>query len=179
MKKFFYQFKKLDDIIIYKYSVFKDLRGSTFSPFIQKSINNVNFCHDKITLGKRNTMRGMHGDLKTTKFISCLSGNIYCNLFNINFDSKYYKKRYSFYLGEKKNNCILIPPKILLGWIVLSKEATVLYKFGYKGKYMDAKDQISFNYKDPQLRLKWPIPDSKIILSNRDKKIKSYYSLPK
>ena len=178
MKKFFYQFKKLDNIKIYKYSENNNLEGRTFSPFIQKTLN-INFCHDKITIGKKNSLRGMHGDFKTTKYLTCLSGNIYCNLFNINSDSKYYKKKYNFYLGEKNNICLLIPPKLLLGWIILSKEATVLYKFSYKGKYMDAKDQISFNYKDPQLKLKWPVLDSKIILSNRDKNTKSNYSLKK
>ena len=179
MKKFFYKIKKKDNIKIYKYSENNNLEGRTFSPFIQSSINNTYFCHDKVTIGKKNNLRGMHADFKTIKYLTCLSGNIYVNLFNINAGSKYYKKKYSFYLGEKNSISIQIPPQILLGWIILSKEATVLYKFSYKGKYVDAKDQISFHYKDPQLQLRWPVHDSKIILSNRDKNIKSNYLLKK
>ena len=55
----------------------------------------------------------------------------------------------------------------LYSWLCLSKEALLAYKWSFKGKYVDAKDQITVKWNDPKINYKWPI--KKPILSKRDK----------
>ena len=70
-------------------------------------------------------------------------------------------------LKEKNKNSILIPPMFLNSWLCLSKEAIYAYKWSFKGKYIDSKDQISVKWNDKKINFNWPI--KKPILSKRDK----------
>ena len=62
----------------------------------------------------------------------------------------------------------------LNSWLCLSKEAIYAYKWSFKGKYIDSKDQISIKWNDSRIKFNWPV--KKPILSSRDKvgKIKRY-----
>ena len=70
-------------------------------------------------------------------------------------------------LNDKNKTAVLVPPMFLNSWLCLSKEALLAYKWSFKGKYVDAKDQITVKWNDPKINYKWPI--KKPILSKRDK----------
>lgn len=167
MKHFFNKKKIIDNLEIYEYSKQNDKRGSLFTIFIDKYFKKYSFNHDKVTYAVKNSIRGMHGDNKTYKLITCLYGKVFCNIFNDDPKSKFYNKSYSFTLEQDIS--IFLPPKMLLGWCVLSKEAIFLYKFSYAGKYNDYDTQKTVKYNDPRLNLKWPIDEKKMIISKRDK----------
>tara|TARA_B100000963_G_C22572472_1_gene646771 strand:+ start:252 stop:758 length:507 start_codon:yes stop_codon:yes gene_type:complete len=167
MKEFFTNHKKIDNLEVFKYSKKKDKRGYSFTIFLKKYFKNIEFSHDKLTYSVKNSLRGMHSDDKTSKLITCLFGEIYCNIVNDDKKSKFYKKKYSFNL--KQNISIFIPPKMLLGWCVLSKDALLSYKFSYKGNYSDVEKQKTVKYNDPEYNLTWPVKDKNILLSKRDK----------
>ena len=170
MNSFFSKHKTIDNLEIYKYSKTNDKRGSLFTIFLGNFFKKQKFNHDKVTYAIKNSLRGMHGDNKTTKLITCIHGKVYCNIYNDDPKSKFYKKKYSFRLNQ--NFSILIPPKVLLGWCVLSKEAILIYKFSYLGKYNDFDTQKTVRYDDPRLKLKWPIKEKDMIVSKRDKLVK-------
>lgn len=167
MNNFFVKHKRLDNIQIFKYSKKKDKRGHTFTIFLDKYFKTHKFVHDKITYANKNSLRGMHSDDKTSKLITCLFGKVFCNLVNDNKNSKFYKKKYSFYLSQDLS--IFMPPKILLGWCVITNGAILSYKFSYNGKYNDFNNQKTVKYNDPNLNLSWPINKKNMIISNRDK----------
>ena len=166
MNKFFNKKKVIDNLEIFEYSKQKDKRGSLFTVFDGKLLKKYDFNHDKITYAVKNSLRGMHSDNKTTKLITCIFGKVFCNIYNNDESSKYYKKKYSFKLSQDIS--ILIPPKMLLGWCVLSDEAVFLYKFSYIGRYNDYDNQITVRYDDTKLNLKWPIKKEDMIISKRD-----------
>ena len=62
---------------------------------------------------------------------------------------------------------ILIPPMFLNSWLCLSKESLYQYKYSFRGKYNDVKNQISVKWNDPRINFKWPLKN--LILSKRDK----------
>ena len=81
-------------------------------------------------------------------------------------ESEHYLKWDSIILSSKNRKSVLIPPMFANGHLVLSNEATFFYKWSYKGKYPDVKDQFTLKWNDPKLDIHWPI--STPILSKRD-----------
>ena len=130
-------------------SVFTDKRGDYWTSW-KKNNYKLNFNHDKFSLSKKNVLRGLHGDKKTWKLLSCVYGKVFFVI--VNFENK---------------KLILLPPNYLNGHLCLSKECLLHYKLSYKGKYVGSSQQISIRWNDPCLNIKWPI--LKPILSKRDK----------
>ena len=46
-----------------------------------------------------------------------------------------------------------MPPMFLNSWLCLSKEALYAYKWSFKGRYIDAKNQISVKWNNPKINI--------------------------
>lgn len=151
-------------------SSFYDHRGYYWTNWQKKKFRTINYNHDKFSLSKRNVLRGIHGDKKTWKLVSCVYGKVYFVVIDFNKKSKSYLKYRSWILSQKNGLQILVPPYYGNGYLCLSKECLFHYKLSYKGKYIDQRKQFSIKWNDPKIKIKWPI--KRPILSNRDKKTK-------
>jgi len=149
---------------------FKDHRGYYWTSWRKGNIKKIYFKHDKFSLSKKNVLRGLHGDKKTWKLVSCPYGKFNLVIVNYIKNSKNYLKSKSIILSQKNGKQVLIPPNYANGHLCLSKECLFHYKLSYKGRYLDAKDQFSLRWNDPKLKLKWNIKNP--ILSKRDRKAK-------
>ena len=150
-----------------KSSIFKDHRGNLWTSWKSKNIK-IKFNHDKFSISKKNVLRGMHGDKKTWKLVSCVFGKVFFVVVNCDKKSKQYYKYSSFILDHQKNEQILIPPKFANGFLCLSENCVFHYKLSYKGKYFDVKDQFVVKWNDKKLNIKWP-KKSGLIQSKRDR----------
>ena len=79
--------------MIYKIKVnknksFKDYRGYYWTSWHKKFSRNIKFKHDKFSLSKKNVLRGLHGDSKTWKLISCPYGKFLLVVVNCIKNSK-------------------------------------------------------------------------------------------
>ena len=45
---------------------------------------NIIYNHDKFSLSKKNVLRGLHGDRKTWKLVSCTYGKLFLVIVNFN-----------------------------------------------------------------------------------------------
>ena len=124
---------------------FSDRRGYLWSSWNRKSLN-ISFNQDKFSISKKNVIRGLHGDNKTWKLLSCVSGKIFLVVVNYNSKSKDYLKWQSWKLKENDGKQVLIPPNFLNGHLCLSNKCTFHYKLYYKGKYNDVKNQFSVKF---------------------------------
>jgi len=156
---------KLKNLKVIKSSFFEDERGTIWTNWERKSFK-INFNHDKFSFSKKNVLRGFHGDRKTWKLISCVYGEVYFVVVNYDITSREYLKHQSFELSSKNKLQVLVPPNFLNAHLCISKECLFHYKLSYRGKYNDRNKQISVNWKDPRLKIKWPIKN--VILSKRD-----------
>jgi dTDP-4-dehydrorhamnose 3,5-epimerase len=163
INKFFYKIRKINNIYLFKSTTHLDKRGEIWSIFLQ---NKIKFNFDKFTRAKKNSLRGFHGDNKTWKLITCLDGECLSCIVDFNKKSKFYLKKYYFKLSKKNKLSVLIPPKMLLGWTVLSNSCLFFYKMSFKGKYNDVKNQISIKWDDKLISANWP--KKKFIISKRD-----------
>ena len=151
-----------------KLTSFEDHRGSyieTYNKnfFLENRIN-VEFLQDDISVSKKNVLRGIHGDQKTWKLISCLHGEFQLIIVNNDSKSSEYKKWESFDLSFDNKIQILVPPKFGNGHLVLSEECIFHYK---QNTNYDREGQFTIKWNDPLFGFKWKITNP--ILSERDK----------
>ena len=157
-------------IKIFRNNAFCDHRGRYWTSWKKESTKKINFKHDKFSLSTRNVLRGLHGDTKTWKLVSCPYGKFLLVVVNFVKKSKNYLKWKSWILSHKNGLQILIPPNYANGHLCLSNKCLFHYKLSYKGTYTDAKKQFSLKWNDPKLKINWGI--KKPIISKRDKKAK-------
>ena len=156
---------KFSEVKIYQPDAFEDHRGELYTLFKQDEHELV-FNHDKVSISHKNVLRGLHGDNKSWKHISCLAGEIYLVVVDYRPKSENFMKWDSITISSKNRISVLVPPGFLNGHLILSNEATFFYKWSYPGKYPDVDDQISLKWDNPRLGINWPI--SNPILSKRD-----------
>ena len=151
-----------------KLTSFEDHRGSyieTYNKnfFIEKGIK-VDFLQDDISISHKNVLRGIHGDQKSWKLISCLYGEFQLVVVNNDPQSNEYKKWESFNLSFENKMQVLVPPKFGNGHLVLSDKCIFHYK---QNSEYDRLGQFTIKWNDPSFGFKWNI--SNPILSERDK----------
>lgn len=159
---------KLNGVYILKNETFKDHRGKYIEiynkDYLKKKKIYLNFIQDDISISKKNVLRGVHGDNKTWKLVTCLYGKIKLAVVNNDPKSQQYKKSYIFSLSDKNNVQILIPPRFGNAHYVQSKYAIFHYK---QTTNYNRKSQFSIKWDDPNYKINWQIK-SKPILSERD-----------
>lgn len=164
--------KVLDDIFIIKPPVSYDLRGNIFTTYSKDIYSqfiprDIEFVHDKFAVSKRNVLRGLHGDNKTWKLVTCVYGEIFQVVVDNRPESKTYLKWRSWILSDKNNIQILVPPNFVNGYYVLSEKAVFHYKLAYSGEYYDVQKQVVLKWNDARIGIKWPTDSP--ILQERDK----------
>ena len=78
------------NVKVYKNSSFRDKRGYYWTSWEKGIIKKLEFKHDKFSLSKKNVLRGLHGDKKTWKLISCPYGKFFLVVVNCVKNSKDY-----------------------------------------------------------------------------------------
>ncbi len=158
---------ELEGVLLIKPEAFEDFRGyylETYNADLYKKNGiPVDFVQDDISVSKKNVLRGIHGDQKTRKLISCLHGEFYFVVVNCAEQSQNFGKWQSFTLSAKNRLQILVPPKHGNGHLVLSDTTIFHYK---QSTYYNPKDQFTYKWNDPKLNISWPINNP--ILSQRD-----------
>jgi dTDP-4-dehydrorhamnose 3,5-epimerase len=164
--------KLIQGVKIIKPSVSSDLRGNIWTSFLADEPQNLlpsglTFKHDKFSLSKLNVLRGIHGDDKSWKLVTCVYGEILQVVVDCRKESKTLNRHELFKINKKNNISILVPPRLGNAYYVVSDEAVYHYKLAYKGKYFDSKEQFTRKWNDPAFSIDWPIKSP--ILSDRDK----------
>ena len=155
-----------DGVKIFEPDVFTDFRGDYWTTWKKCEIP-LDFNHDKVSTSRKNVLRGIHGDFKSHKLITCLYGELFFILVDNRNYSDTYLKWESMILDDRKRKQVLIPPGVGNGFLVLSENSVFSYKWAYDGSYPDVEDQFSIKWNDKRLNIDWPITNP--ILQQRDK----------
>ena len=157
---------KIKDVKIFTPDVYTDFRGDLWTLW-KDGDHELKFNHDKVSTSRKNVIRGIHGDQKSWKLITCLYGEMYFVVVDNRKDSTTYKQWDWVILDDKKRKQVLIPPEVGNGFLVLSDQSVFHYKWSYPGEYPDVDDQFTIKWNDPEYNIHWPI--DKPILQFRDK----------
>ena len=156
--------KKNKELIIVHNQSYKDKRGYFKEILLEKNIKKK-FPFLVMSYSKKNVLRGLHLQMKKSqgKYISVLKGKIFDVAVDLRKDSSTYGKVFSIILSEENSKSLFIPPGFAHGFCSLAKENYVIYSCT---NYRDAKSEIAINYKDKDLKIKWPI--KRPIVSKKD-----------
>ncbi|NYZ17507.1 dTDP-4-keto-6-deoxy-D-glucose epimerase [Azospirillum sp. RWY-5-1] len=149
---------------------FEDFRGS-YVELYNRDIYHAagltqDFLQDDISTSGRHVLRGVHGDGKTWKLVSCLYGSFYLAVVNWDPGSPGYRRWEGFTLSDSNRLSVLIPPRHGNGHVVMSERAIFHYK---QTTQYDRSSQFTLRYDDPAIGIWWPVKTP--ILSRRDDEV--------
>lgn len=148
--------------------LFKDNRGLYGEIYKKKEYFEngitVDFVEQDFSYSRKNVLRGLHGDSKTWKLISCPFGELFLVVMNYDQGSEHFGKWESFVLNPENRLQILIPPRHANGHLVLSDWA--IFHYNQSEYYTDGKNQFKVKWNNPRFNIRWPVKNP--ILSKRD-----------
>ena len=156
-----------EEVKIFTPDAFTDYRGDIWTTYKKGDFPDIDFKHDKYSISRKNVIRGVHGDFKTTKLVSCLHGEMYFVVVDNRKESENYLKWDWTILSEYNKKQVLLPPGFGNGFCVLSDKCLFSYKLSYDGDYSDVGQQYTLKWNDPKIKIDWPINNP--ILQRRDK----------
>lgn len=130
---------------------------------------NIQFKTDDFSRSKYNVLRGLHGDTKTWKLVSCTLGKLFLVVVNYDKDSPFFCRSENFILTPENALQVLIPPMHINGHYVMSPEGGQ-FKYRQSEYYIGAENQFSIRWNDPRFNIPWPF-EGEPTLSDRDKKL--------
>ena len=157
-----------EEVRVFTPDVHTDYRGELWTTWNRDEFPvDLKFNHDKVSTSRKNVIRGIHGDNKSWKLVTCLYGELYFVVVDNRKDSITYLEWDYIILNDKNRKMILVPPNFGNSFCVLSNYSIFMYKWSYTGKYPDVQDQFTLKWNDPKLNINWPTNNP--ILSERDK----------
>lgn len=163
--------------------VIKDERGyfmeSYKESFTKENFPEIQFIQDNESKSSYGVLRGLHFQkppFEQTKLVRVIEGEVLDIAVDLRKDSKTYRNHESIILSGENKKQFLIPKGFAHGFITLSKYAILSYKVDQI--YMP-KFECGINYQDTELNLNWLLPDHDIILSEKDKQLKSLFEYEK
>lgn len=154
-------------------NVSEDNRGNIWTSFLSKDIDLLlpsdhKFMHDKFSESKKDVLRGIHGDTKSWKLVTCVYGAIDQVVVDLRKNSKTYMKHIKYNISSKNQISVLIPPYFGNAYLAKTEKVIYHYKLAYNGDYIDAADQFTYSWNNKDINIDWGI--SNPILSKRDSK---------
>jgi len=168
---------KISGIYIIETSASSDIRGNIWTSFLKNEFENIlpkqiEFKHDKFSTSNNNVLRGIHGDKKSWKLVTCVYGDIQQVVVDLREESSTYLLWEDFSINQDNQLLILIPPNMGNAYYVKSEKAVYHYKLAYRGQYADVEDQFSIQWNDSRIGIKWL--SNNPILSKRDAEVINY-----
>lgn len=162
----------IPDLLLFEPKVWTDDRGYFFEAFNQKTFEEVGisrpFVQDNQARSVRGVLRGLHyqiGEYAQAKLVRVLEGEVMDVAVDLREGSTTYGQAYSVVLSSENKRQLYVPRGFAHGYVVLSEQA----EFFYKCDNFYAKAQEGgIIYNDPILNINWGLPESQLILSDKD-----------
>jgi dTDP-4-dehydrorhamnose 3,5-epimerase len=152
-------------------TVFRDERGEFIETyniddyaFVREDGTAITFVEDDLSISRSRVLRGMHGDDRTYKLVTCVHGALHVVVVDCRRDRPSYLGKEAFELSGLRPLQLLIPPGCATGFVALEDRSV----FGYKQseRYVAAGRQFTVRWNDSALSIDWPVEAP--ILSERD-----------
>ena len=143
------------DLKFYEPDCYHDFRGYYWTIYNNKEIP-LKFNHDKVSVSKQNVLRGIHGDNVATKLITCVYGEVYYVAVDNRINSNTFGQWRWTMLSHTNRRIVIVPPGIGSAYLIMSNNASMLYKWSYEGKYPDTSDQFTIKWNSLDINIWWP-----------------------
>ena len=175
----------LDGVVIVRPRIFGDSRGYFFESFNQKefaqlvlkreylSDERALFVQDNESRSCYGVVRGLHFQrppYAQAKLIRVIKGSVLDVAVDIRPESPTFGKYVMTELSGDNHRQMFIPKGFAHGYVVLEDDTVFQYKCD-EFYHPEAEGGIAWN--DPQIAIQWPLPESELILSEKDCNSKS------
>ncbi len=164
---------KLEGCYVIKPQVFADSRGYFFESFSQQKFENLtgangHFVQDNQSASTYGVVRGLHfqtGEFAQAKLVRVIEGRVLDVAVDLRAGSATFGEWFGIELTGENNLQFYIPRGFAHGFSVLSDRAVFAYKCdnGY-----NKQSEGGIHYNDPTLNIDWGIPESEMIISEKD-----------
>lgn len=186
------KFKKIEteiqDLVIIEPTVFEDSRGFflesyNYNDFKEIGIDNI-FIQDNHSKSSKGVLRGLHfqkGEFAQAKLVRVLKGAVLDVTVDLRKDSQTFGKYVTIELSEENKKMIFIPRDFAHGFLTLKDNTEFFYKCD--NFYVpQAEDGLIWN--DINLKIEWDfkkyhIDEKELIISEKDKKNKTFFEYKK
>ena len=164
---------QIRDIILCEPQVNGDHRGYFMESFRQDQLDSflgfsINFCQDNESKSSYGVLRGLHYQLEPyaqTKLVRVIQGSVLDVVVDIRKGSPTFGEHITIKLSAENKNQLLVPRGFAHGFVVLSEEATFIYKVD---NLYSKENERGIIYDDINLQIDWQINFDHIKLSKKD-----------
>ncbi len=163
----------IEGLIEFIPKIFRDERGYFFESYneglFEKQGITTRFVQDNQSKSTRGVMRGLHyqcGAHAQSKLVRVVQGRVQDVAVDLRTKSPTYGHHHSVILDAETHNQLYIPHGFAHGFLVLSKTAIFCYKCD---NFYNKESEAGILCTDPSLKIDWKLPESKLILSEKDR----------
>lgn len=164
-------------LIIIEPNVFEDQRGYFLESYNQKEfesiIGKIDFVQDNESKSTYGVLRGLHFQnppFTQAKLVRCILGKILDVAVDLRKGSPTFGKHFTIELTSEDKRQLFMPKGFAHGFTVISEEAVFSYKVD---NFYSPTHDSGIAWNDPQFGIDWKVPFNEIILSDKDKGLKS------
>jgi len=163
----------IDGLLVYEPRILGDERGYFFEAFNEKTFAqaglHTRFVQDNQARSGRGVLRGLHYQVEPyaqAKLVRVLSGEVLDVVVDLRSGSPTYGQSYSIRLSGENKKQLFVPRSFAHGYLVLSETAEFFYKCD---NFYSKAHEGGLRYNDPALAIAWPLAESELILTERDR----------
>ena len=155
-------------------TVFGDARGYFMETYHYNDYKaagiDVEFVQDNQSASRKGVLRGLHfqKEFPQDKLVRVIRGEVYDVAVDLREGSPTFGQWHGVLLSEENKKQFFIPKNFAHGFLVLSDYAEFTYKCT---DFYHPNDEGGLIYNDPEIGVKWPIPEGmELVMSEKDTK---------
>jgi dTDP-4-dehydrorhamnose 3,5-epimerase len=173
---------KLKGCFIIEPTIFGDQRGSFFESFNKEQFKKqtgieIEFVQDNEAFSNKGILRGLHfqkGEFAQAKLVRVVKGKVLDVVLDVRPNSKTYGETVSCILSEENKKQLFAPRGFAHGYSVLEDNTIFIYKCD---NFYKPKSEGGIIYNDKTLSIDWMLTEDEIVVSDKDKVLKSFNEL--
>ncbi len=172
------RFKRIDttiaDLYIIEPKVYGDERGFFLESYSHRDFVEIGipeiFVQDNHSKSNKGVLRGIHFQKKhmQDKLVRVINGSIYDVAVDLRKGSETFGHWFGIELSATNKTMLYVPQGFGHGFLSLEDNTEVIYKVT---DYYSPENESGIIFNDKRIGIKWPIDDTEIILSDKDKKL--------
>jgi dTDP-4-dehydrorhamnose 3,5-epimerase len=162
----------LNGLITIEPDKFQDNRGFFLETYQEERYNKAGiadvFIQDNHSYSKKGVLRGMHFQVKNpqAQIVTVMHGRIFDVCVDVRKESRTFGHWYGVELSDTGVSQIYMPQGFAHGFCVLSDWVDLHYKVSHP---YNPSDEGGVLWNDPDIDIKWPLPESQLNVSERDR----------
>ena len=169
----------INGVFVISPDVFTDQRGFFYEffnrdKFFQATGLYPDFIQDNLAKSSKGVLRGLHfqkGKFAQAKLVSVLQGSVQDVVVDLRPGSTTFGKHFSIILSAENKKQLFIPRGFAHGYLSLADETLFFYKID---NVYSKTNEAGIIYNDTDLQINWQLPESELILSDKDQKLPGF-----